>query len=321
MIFIPWRSGSHRLYQKVLIVLSIFSTCCLGLIIPHETDLSVDRLSFKELEHLSNDPVVTHTVEFKLAKQVKGELYVYGNSIEIGSLKVGLFGTVVPITAENFLQLSNMTFGYGYEKSIFHRIIENFVIQGGDFERQDGTGGHSVFNDGKFLDENFNIKHSKKGRLSMANAGPNTNGAQFFITTTEDAGFLDGKHVVFGQLIDGFDTLSLLNKVSTDSNDRPHDDIYISDIKITDFGIKEELLKLGALDSRYSDASQMNRPLENGDKTINLEDIPVVPLDDSSMLSKYKYLFFFCICAIGYLTKKHYYRRQLVTDIKDNDYY
>ncbi|KAK7678778.1 hypothetical protein QCA50_018213 [Cerrena zonata] len=194
-----------------------------------------------------------------------------------------------------------MTFGYGYEKSIFHRIIENFVIQGGDFERQDGTGGHSVFNDGKFLDENFNIKHSKKGRLSMANAGPNTNGAQFFITTSDDAGFLDGKHVVFGQLIDGFDTLGLLNKVSTDSNDRPHDDIYISDIKITDFGIKEELLKLGALDSRYSDTSQMNRPLENGDKTINLEDIPVVPLDDSSMLSKYK--------------------RQLVTDIKDNDYY
>ncbi|KAF4565352.1 Peptidyl-prolyl cis-trans isomerase H [Pleurotus pulmonarius] len=140
-----------------------------------------------------------------------------------GRMKMELFSDIVPKTAENFRQLCTGEFRVnsrpqGYKNATFHRV-PNFMCQGGDFMKGDGTGSFSIYGD-KFPDENFIEKHTGPGLLSMANSGPNTNGCQFFITTAK-CDFLDGKHVVFGRVIDGMLTLRKIENVPTGPNNRP----------------------------------------------------------------------------------------------------
>ncbi|XP_027198607.2 uncharacterized protein LOC113792850 [Dermatophagoides pteronyssinus] len=188
-------------------------------------------LAFSSINIETYEIDVTDKVTFTIA---------IGNET-VGKIDIGLFGKLAPKTVENFVTLASEE-GYqgkSYNGSLFHRVITNFMIQGGDITSEDGSGSLSIYGQ-YFDDENFVLNHGQPGLISMANAGKDTNGCQFFITLVPTP-WLDGHHTVFGKVLDGMDLIFRISSLPTDSNDRPLQNVRIIDTKTEKIDIQTTL--------------------------------------------------------------------------------
>jgi len=159
--------------------------------------------------------IATQAGELTVTQKVFFDIAIDGT--DVGRIVIGLFGETAPKTVKNFATLASGTHEHGYQGTTFHRVIKDFMIQGGDTTAHDGSGSESIYG-GFFDDENFTLHHDGPGFVSMANKGKNTNGSQFFITTVQTS-WLDGKHTVFGKVVEGMDVVHKIENLATNALD------------------------------------------------------------------------------------------------------